>query len=459
MFGFHIATGSKAKDVPKDFEHIEDSSSAGGVDADDGSILKLKNPSISSDSVYASQSLDTETMRRVYVPRWKVTNDSVLDDPYVCCDMTNRLSPALFTQLRAMDYDQLYSEFNVGAARQVCLGAEVRMRAEHVLEKKGELEDKYGEQIALLLERDAEIVHLKSLSSLKEAEATVAISLCSQLFVVEAVDAAKGTKLRDWKEKNFVLEGEKNVLSEKVKALESVAASKDVELASLSSQFTNLTVDLSGLCFSHDELNSKVASLESEKDCLATQKSSLESALELFKEQVEKMQDEQMRVLSERVTSIDSDLLEMVLHMDAEFYPRYLTTIAGRRWILSRGLRLVLAKCLSSYEKLSAMGEAIGRAIDKGMQDGLVACIKHGTAERSIADVVAFNPSAEGDYVISINALQGLSFSLLDQLEANKDASMVNIMDLLRLEGPSTETSEASQLQPSLDQLMVLIHR
>ncbi|GKF00811.1 hypothetical protein Tco_0027734 [Tanacetum coccineum] len=278
-----------------------------------------------------------------------------------------------------MDYDQLYSEFNVGATQQVCLGAEVRMRTEHTLEKK-------------------------------ETEAAEAISLRSQLSVT----------------------------------LESVIASKDVELASLSSQVANITDDLSGFRLSRDELNSKVASLESEKDCLVTQKSSLESALELFKEQVEKMQDEQMRALSERVAAIDSDLLEMVLHMDAEFYPRYLTIIAGSRWILSHGLRLVLAKCISSPEYLSAMGEAIGRAIYKGMQDGLVAGIEHGTAGRSITDVAAFNPSAEGDYVVAINALQGVSFPLLDQLEANKDASMADIMDFLRLEGPAAETSKVS---------------
>ncbi|GKE92443.1 hypothetical protein Tco_1573538, partial [Tanacetum coccineum] len=121
--------------------------------------------------------------------------------------------------------------------------------------------------------------------------------------------------------------------------------------------------------------------------------------------------------------AIDSDLLEMVLHMDAEFYPRYLTTIAGRRWILSRGLGLVLAKCLSSPEYLSAMGEAIGRVIDKGIQDSLVAGIEHGTAGKSITDVAAFNPSTEGDYVAAINSLQ------------------------------------AGQLQPSLDKLMIPIHR
>ncbi|GJX91431.1 hypothetical protein Tco_0344757 [Tanacetum coccineum] len=219
----NVATSSKAKDAPKDFEHIGDSASLGRVDADAASISKLKNPSISSDSFYASQSLDTETMRRVYVPRWKVTNDSVLDDPYVCRDMTDRLAPCL-----------------------VCLGAEVRMRAEHTLEKKDELEDKCAERTAFLSERDAEIVHLKSLLSLKEVEAAEAISFRSQLSVVEAADAAKGTELRDLKEKNFALEGEKNVLSERVETLESVIASKDVEVASLSSHVANLTADFSG---------------------------------------------------------------------------------------------------------------------------------------------------------------------------------------------------------------------
>ncbi|GKG44806.1 hypothetical protein Tco_0486244, partial [Tanacetum coccineum] len=104
------------------------------------------------------------------------------------------------------------------------------------------------------------------------------------------------------------------------------------------------------------------------------------------------MQDEQVGVLSELVASIDSDLMETVLHMDAEFFPHYLTTISGQRWILNRGLKFVLAKCLSSHEYLSAMGEAIGRSIDKGMQDGMALGIEHGRAERSIEDVAAFNP-------------------------------------------------------------------
>ncbi|GJW69046.1 hypothetical protein Tco_0123470, partial [Tanacetum coccineum] len=401
----NIAAGSKAKDVLREIEHTGDYASAGRPEADAVSISKLKKPSISSDSFYASQSLDTETLHHVYVPRWKVTNDYVLDDSYVCRDMTDRLAPpALFTQLRAMDYAHLYSEFNVGLRSRCAI---------------------------LLSERDTEIAHLKSLLSLKEAEATEAISLRGQLTVLKTADASKSAEMRALKEKNFALEGERNALCDRVEALESAAASKEVELTSLSSQVAKLTADLSGFQLSRDELNSKVASLESERDCLVTQRSSLESAFELFREQVEKMQDEQVGILIDHVAAIDSDLMEMALHMDAEFYPRYLTTIAGRRWLLNRGLKLVLSKCLSSPEYLSAMGEAIGRAIDKGMQDGLAAGIKHGVAGRNITDVAAYNPSAESDYVAAVNALQNVSFPLLAQLEAYKDASMADIMDLL----------------------------
>ncbi|GKD91331.1 hypothetical protein Tco_1366838 [Tanacetum coccineum] len=116
-----------------------------------------------------------------------------------------------------------------------------------------------------------EIDHLNSLLSLKEAEATEAISFHGQLTVLKIADASKTAELRDLKEKNFALEGEKNALCNWVKALESVAASKEVELTSLSSQVAKLTADLSSFQLYCDELNSKVASLESERDCLVTQ--------------------------------------------------------------------------------------------------------------------------------------------------------------------------------------------
>nr|GEY72773.1 hypothetical protein [Tanacetum cinerariifolium] len=242
----------------------------------------------------------------------------------------SRLLQILPLRVGLMQLPLLYFEFNVGAARQVCLGLEVRMRAKHTLERKGELEDKCVEQAAFLSDRDAEIVHLKSLLSLKEAEVVEAIRLCSQLTIVEAADVAKGGELRDLKEKNFALEGERDVMSEKIANLESANDAK------------------------------VVASLESERDCIVTQ-------------------DEQAKILGDRVAELDAQLSKMAIHLDEEFYPRFLTTISGRRWFLTHRLKLVLLKCLQSSEYLQALGQAIGYAVNKGIQGELKARIDHGT--------------------------------------------------------------------------------
>ncbi|GKA37831.1 hypothetical protein Tco_0724396, partial [Tanacetum coccineum] len=49
-------------------------------------------------------------------------------------------------------------EFNVGEARQICLGSEVRSRAEHELEIKEKLKAKYAARGKLLEEKDLEIL-------------------------------------------------------------------------------------------------------------------------------------------------------------------------------------------------------------------------------------------------------------------------------------------------------------
>ncbi|GJX13065.1 hypothetical protein Tco_0204823, partial [Tanacetum coccineum] len=236
---------SKDKVRSGNLETFGDSASAGGAIMNAASSSKVNELTTSSDSFYASQDIDSETLHNIYVPKWKVANDSFLDDLY------------------------LYTEFNVGAARQMCLGAEARMRAEYTLEQKDHLED-------------------------------------NQLSIVEAVDAAKSTELRDLKERNFALEGEKDALSEKVATLESMTTLKETELASPTAQVAQLTFYLSGFQLSRDELSSKVDFLESERDRLADQSSSLESAFELFKERMEAMQDEQATIIGNRVAELDA---------------------------------------------------------------------------------------------------------------------------------------------------------
>ncbi|GJY33932.1 hypothetical protein Tco_0418401 [Tanacetum coccineum] len=73
---------------------------------------------LSVDSFYVSQEMDSETLHQIYVSKWTVINKSVFDDPDMCCSLTDQLAPSIFfSQLRSMDYDQLFAEFNVGAAR------------------------------------------------------------------------------------------------------------------------------------------------------------------------------------------------------------------------------------------------------------------------------------------------------------------------------------------------------
>ncbi|GKB96539.1 hypothetical protein Tco_0982676, partial [Tanacetum coccineum] len=360
---------------------------------------------------------------------------SVLDDPDVCRSVVDQLAPpGLFSQLHRMDYDQLFTEFNVGAARQTCLGAEVRMWLKHNLRERKILEGRCARQVDMLKGR---MRKLRPKSS---------------VVFTGTAKAALVSELDNLKERNIALEEKRNTLGQ-VATLESATATKDVELASLHSQIAKLTQGLSSLQLSCDELSIRVA-----KDGFADQVSLLEttcfglrdqvSSSELFKEQYEAIQDEQVKALSDRVVRLDSELMAQSLHLDEEFYPRFLTTIAGRRWIIDHGLRLAVMKCHQSLEY--GAGVIIGLTIDKGIQVGLVAGIDHGNAKRGLADVASYDPYVEARYVSTVLAFCDLDFKLLSQLESQKDASIADIMSLLRLEAPSAETPETS-LSDSLD--------
>ncbi|GJX49009.1 hypothetical protein Tco_0275854 [Tanacetum coccineum] len=133
---------------------------------------QLEESEESDDSFYDLATLDPSEAKRWYVPRRNITNDSLLDDGFSCCTLVDRVAPfPFFSALCSMDCDQLYTEFNVGAARQICLGLEVRSSAKHKLELKEKLNAKYAAR-----EKEAEaaeVVHLRhqvsSLSGEKSA--------------------------------------------------------------------------------------------------------------------------------------------------------------------------------------------------------------------------------------------------------------------------------------------------
>nr|GEW85316.1 hypothetical protein [Tanacetum cinerariifolium] len=228
--------------------------------------------------------------------------------------------------------------------------------------------------------REEEIESLKARLLLREAKATKAICLCAEASNFKSVEKSLRDETNALRERNVILEKEQNALDVKVKELETSAMSKECELTNLNAMVTSV--------------------------------------------------------------KLYADFVEMALHLEEKFYPHLFTTISGRMWLLTHGIELAIANCLNSLEYLFALEAAIGKATEKGMQDGLAAGITHGKEGRVLTDVVAYNPSAE---------LQNVNFSLLARLKSNKDASVETMMDIIGLEGPLAKKLRLNELQPYVD--------
>ncbi|GKD52439.1 hypothetical protein Tco_1281415 [Tanacetum coccineum] len=269
--------------------------------------------------------------------------------------------------IRDMDYEELFTEFSVGTAHQACLSAEVRMRTEYCLSERRRLESECEKQAGLLKSRDEEVSDF------------------------EAAEKVHVDELNTLKQKNVALEDEKNSLNWK--------SQND----GLADQVRALETTCSGL---HERL----------------------SGYENLTERLEEFQNAELKVVNERVEKLDADLAEMACPLEEKFYPYLLTTISGRRWLLTHGLKLVLVKYLNSSEYLTALGAAISRSIEK-------------------------------DFNSALQEIREVDFHLLSELKSHKDANIEDVMNLLRLEGPLADAPGMDSLQPDVEQLRIPIYR
>ncbi|GJV94320.1 hypothetical protein Tco_1545897 [Tanacetum coccineum] len=423
-------------------------SSAGGTDPTLGDFSNLTGSDFIVGDIRTVISPDTD-LQKVYVPQWGVTNGSRLDDGHVCHAMVDEFAPPkFFASIRGMEHDQLFIEFNVGAARQMSLSVEVRMRVEYNIREKRRLKSVAEERAELLKVKEKEVEDLKAQLLLKEVEAAEATHLRAEASKFEAVEKSLQDEVKARKERNASLEKERDALDVKVTGLEASAMGKDHELTDLNAQLTSVK--------SHnDSLVDQVLELEVSSFGLQEKLSNYEN----LTKRLEEFQDAQLKIVNDKFDKLYADFVEMALHSEEKFYPHLLTTIFGRRWLLTYDMELAIIKCLNSPEYLSALGAAISKAIEKGMQDGLAAGITHGKEGRELTDVAAHNPFAEVDYVSALQQLQDVNFSLLADLKSNKDASVETVMNILRLEDPLAEKLGLSELQPHVDQLMVPIYR
>ncbi|GJT86393.1 hypothetical protein Tco_1068110 [Tanacetum coccineum] len=160
---------------------------------------------------------------------------------------------------------------------------------------------------------------------------------------------------------------------------------------------------------------------------LLTSSVGLREKLETYEgsmKQLEEFQDNLMKPLEARLAEIDADFTRCCMHFHDSFHPHLLNVIAGRRWLLAHA-----------------------------------AGIEHGQAGRCLNDLEAYNPSAEDDFNSAVQALRSLDFPLLQELSAKRDASTLDVMDLLRSDDVVAEVLGMTGLQPDVSQLMVPVCR
>nr|GEU60355.1 transposase (putative), gypsy type [Tanacetum cinerariifolium] len=178
---------------------------------------------------------------------------------------------------------------------------------------------------------------------------------------------------------------------------------------------------------------------------------------ETLKAAFEEYKRQQDQLVEQRCAEIDARLDALSIDFDEELYPHMLTAIAGRRWVIGHGLRLVMMKCAESLEMRQAFADVVSAGIAKGMSEGLKHGVEHGHAQLTVESLEAYDPEAEAKFAVALQSLKDLKYPLLDQLEGLKDAPMDVIMSALYLE--SDTGGDAPQfirdLRPSSSQLAI----
>ncbi|GJV02787.1 hypothetical protein Tco_1336356 [Tanacetum coccineum] len=142
-----------------------------------------------------------------------------------------------------------------------------------------------------------------------------------------------------------------------------------------------------------------------------------------MREEFMALQNAEAQHIEKQNMKLDARLVELNFDMDTKLYPYMMIT--------------------------AAIGKAISMAIDKGIQEGLEAEIKHGKAGRVLGEIEAYDSSVEASvearFVAVVKELENVSLPLLDQLEALKDSPLELLMSSLTLEGSHGEENSTPE--------------
>ncbi|GJZ96494.1 hypothetical protein Tco_0668828 [Tanacetum coccineum] len=225
--------------------------------------------------------------------------------------------------------------FNIKSAHHVCMIFELRLRYEHEIMSKKRFQKKFTESSAVIHQRDAKIVSLKSrLETTKKVYAEVN-GLCGRVSKLEVEVVAKSLDITRLNKQNAELLG-------KVSTLEAMRDELSGQVAKLRADYEKLRGDIDGEAKMREEFAS--------------------------------LQDVAAWRFKEWSTKLDARIADIRRDVDTDLYPHMLTAIAGRRLVLGHGIRLAVMKCAQYSECRSALGKV--EACDPEIESKYVAAVR-----------------------------------------------------------------------------------
>ncbi|GJW33889.1 hypothetical protein Tco_0053921 [Tanacetum coccineum] len=200
----------------------------------------------------------------------------------------------------------------------------------------------------------------------------------------------------------------------RVSELDAGLAAKFEEVVDLNGKNSELLGKVSSLESTHGELSAQVAKLMTDCEVLRSEVTGEAKLREEFKS----FQDVEARRFKQSRTEVDFEL-----------------------WCPS-----CCDEVYSAAKCRFALGKVISLAINKGIQEGLEAGIKHGKSRRTLAQVEAYNPRVKDEFVSVVTNFENVSFTLLDVLDSLKDSLLTSIMSTLVLKDAQGNVDSTPEL-------------
>nr|GEY24856.1 hypothetical protein [Tanacetum cinerariifolium] len=321
------------------------------------------------------------------------TSEQGEDNPVLCYNLLYHITlPGYRAALRNKTDARFLDSFNSNSTQHVCMVSELRLRYEHKIMSRERFQKKFIESYMVIQQRYAEIIALRAKFEAVEKESAEQSGLRGRILELDAEVVAKSEEITSLNKQNVELLGK--VSTFKLARIE------------LSNHVSKLGVD-------YESLKGEIAG---------------EAKL---REEFASLQDVVAWRFEEKSAKLDARIANVRHDMDNYLYPHMLTSIARRRWVLGHDICLAVMKCTQSFECHFASGKVISLVINKGIQQGLEARVKHGKTRRYLAQVEAYYLDVENKYVAATSDFEN---------------------------GDADSTPKLHELQSSLDQVTIPVY-